>query len=275
MQPYMFVTTFNKDGYEKYGQKMLESFIENWPGDQQIIVYVEGFDLDPKFIRNSKIVVKDITHIKDLQAFKERHKDNPKANGYWPVDTAVPSFRHDAVRFSHKVFALSDAFATVQRESKGMIWLDGDTITFRPVPDSFLTEVVPLSFFNEQGRQPYGITYLGRSRQYTECGFVCYNTKHPLMQDFWTTFAGMYVNDTIFDLSEWHDSFVFDHVRKLYEGKGMQNHNLTPKIATGHPFINSRLGEYMDHMKGNRKQLGRSRKTERFLRTSNEPKWWK
>ena len=276
MQPYIFVTTFNEAGYQQYGRKMLESFVANWPGDQQIIVYVEGFDLDPKLVKNSMIVVRDITHVKPLMEFKARHKDNPKANGYWPEGEDLPNFKYDAVRFSHKVYALRDAFPTVQKESKGMIWIDGDTITHRTVPGTFLTSVAPLHFFGSIGdRKQYGITYLGRSRQHSECGFVVYNTKHPMMEAFWDEFAGMYTNDTIFDLAEWHDSFVFDHVRKIYEAKGMVNNNLTPKIATGHPFINSRLGEYMDHMKGARKNQGRSRKSERFTRTSNESKWWK
>lgn len=275
MQPYIFVTTFNKSGYDQYGKKMLESFVEYWPGDQQVIVYVEGFDLDPKLAKHSKIIVRDINHVKALTNFKERHKDNPKANGYWPEGEDLPSFKFDAVRFSHKVFALADAFETVVKESKGMVWVDGDTITHRTVPDNFLNSVAPLNYFDAGERKPYGITYLGRIKQHSECGFVMYNTKHPQMANFIRDFADMYTNDTIFELQEWHDSFVFDHVRKQYEDKGMVNNNLTPRIASGHPFINCRLGEYMDHMKGARKVHGRSRKSERFMKTTNESKWWR
>lgn len=273
--PYMFVTTFNELGYEQYGKKMLESFVEYWPGDQQIMVYVENFELDLKLAKNSKIIIKDINSVKPLTDFKIKHKDNPKANGYWAKHEVIPSFKYDAVRFSHKVFALADAFDTVVKESKGMIWIDGDTITHRAVPSNFLNNIAPLNYFTNNERKPYGLAYLGRVKQYSECGFVMYNTKHPLMASLIRDFANMYTNDSIFELQEWHDSYVFDHIRKIYEAKGMVNNNLTPTIASGHPFINCQLGEYMDHMKGARKAQGRSRKSERFAKTVNEPNWWK
>ena len=41
---------------------------------------------------------------------------------------------------------------------------------------------------------------------------------------------------------------------------------------TGHPFINGPLGAYMDHMKGPRKQLGKSRRKDLKI-NRNEPYW--
>jgi hypothetical protein len=35
------VTTFHKAGYEKYGRKMIETFLENWPKDITLYVYPE------------------------------------------------------------------------------------------------------------------------------------------------------------------------------------------------------------------------------------------
>jgi hypothetical protein len=94
------------------------------------------------------------------------------------------------------------------------------------------------------------------------------------MHYFWETFINYYKKDTIFELQEWHDSFVFDVVRKEYEERGMVNQNIPHGSIDLHPFINSVLGDYMDHMKGPRKRQGRSKKSERYKKTNNIG-WWK
>jgi hypothetical protein len=256
---YLLVTTFNLDGYNLYGKKMLEAFLKYWPSNQQIIVYTENCKLDNSLI-NPRIIVKDLLLNQDLVNFKTRHANNPVANGY---KDDKKNFLFDAVRFSHKVFSLYDAVQT--NLGKSIVWVDADTITHRKVPESFLLDNFPNKF---------GIAYLGRIKQYSECGWVVYHTNHPLMKDFWETFVDYYRKDTIFNLTEWHDSYVFDVARKEYEAKGMVNQNITPNFVAGHPFINCVLGEYMDHMKGPRKQTGRSKKTERLIK-SDSIGWWK
>lgn len=276
MSSYLIVTTFNKQGYDLYGKTMLASFIKHWPKDQNILVYTEGVTLDPELAGNSRIMVRDLNTVSDLALFKKRHENNPKANGFWPEGNAVKEFQFDAVRFSHKVFALYDCWTNPPFDFKSMVWLDADTITFRDVPDNLLETVAPKTYVTSIGaREKLGICYLGRLKQHSECGFVSYSRMHPLMNMFWETFINLYKTDSLFQLREWHDSFLFDHVRVMFEGRGMKNLNLTPKFLTGHPFINCVLGEYMDHMKGARKKAGRSRKAERHVKSSNEPNWWK
>lgn len=264
MNDYLLVTTFNLDGYNLYGKKMLESFIHNWPNNQKILVYVENCSLDFELLRNERIIVKDLLQIKELVNFKTRHKNNPSANGF-KKDPKKKDFLFDAVRFSHKVFALYDAIQN--NFGKSIIWLDADTITHNKVPNDFLSTNFP--------SENFGIAYLGRIKQYSECGWVVYHTKHPLMKNFWETFIGYYINDSIFNLTEWHDSYVFDVARKEWEAKGMINQNITPGFIAGHPFINCVLGEYMDHMKGNRKKDGRSKTSERKILNEKQIAWWR
>lgn len=259
---YLLVTTFNSEGYNVYGKKMLEAFLKYWPSTQQIIVYTENCKLDSN-LNDSRIIVKDLLSIQSLVDFKQRHKNNPAANGY-KKDTESKDFMFDAVRFSHKVFALYDA--VTNNVGKSIVWVDADTITHSNVPEDFLLTNFP--------QKDYGVAYLGRIRQYSECGWVIYHSNHPLMKDFWETFINYYRNDTIFQLQEWHDSFVFDVVRKEFESKGMKNQNITPGFLAGHPFINCVLGEYMDHMKGPRKKVGRSKKTERTIGSTKKIDWW-
>jgi len=62
----------------------------------------------------------------------------------------------------------------------------------------------------------------------------------------------------IFTMQEWHDSFVFDVVRKSMP---LAEHDWSGHLiqGEGHPLINSEWGAYLDHLKGSRKSQGRSK----------------
>lgn len=251
---YSIVTTFNQAGLDLYGRTMVESFEKHWPRSVDLYVYTENCTISSP---SERIHVRDLLVASpDLVEFKRRHANNPVANGTVAKDTGVPfkdnAFKWDAVRFSHKVFAIFDA--VVMSDADWVIWLDADTKTFADVPDTFLNEICNNSSL---------ACYLGRREKYhSECGWVAYNRRHPEIHKFMADWKNLYMSDRLFDLREFHDSFVFDVLRKQYQDRGVQFHNLSPELpgkGPGHPFIASRLGEYMDHMKGSkRKALGHS-----------------
>ena len=148
-----------------------------------------------------------------------------------------------------------------------LIWLDADTITHSPIQLEDLDRLCPTDAM---------ICYLGRGEKYhSECGWVAYNLDHPNTRPFIQDLRSMYDTDRIFDLPEWHDSYVWDTVRRSYQDQN-QFYNLTTTMPrpgrAGHPFINSDLGRFMDHLKGSRKQDGRSR--DRDLVVSRPEMYW-
>jgi len=78
-------------------------------------------------------------------------------------------------------------------------------------------------------------------------------------------------------MEEWHDSFVFEEVRKVIQAKhhAVPFYNISGSLVNGegHPMINSDLGKYFDHLKGDRKQLGKSTKSRDLLVKRNESYW--
>jgi hypothetical protein len=87
------------------------------------------------------------------------------------------------------------------------------------------------------------------------------NLRSSRVQEFLTEFQRMYdqAEQGIFTLDEWHDSYVFDAVRKKFSS--LVQHNWSQGIITGegHPLINCEWGAYIDHLKGKRKGDGRSK----------------
>jgi len=268
------VTTFPPNRWTAYAKRMLESHVEFWPNDVELHAYYEGVRPD---LENKKIRFLDIEAVNpELVSFKERHKHDPVANG---ETTEVPggvrrnpnagandrgkgSYLWDAVRFAHKTFAVDHAIKNSKTDY--VLWLDADTYTFRNISKQFVTDLLPMDKM---------VNFLGRGDKYPECGWVCYNTRHSKINEFMRCWTDMYNNDTIFKELEWHDSYLFWQCLKriapnegvdIGKGAGVKGH---------HVFINSVLGGYIDHMKGKRKVLGKSSKSD--LRGNREEDYWK
>ena len=263
---YTIVTSFNQSGLERYGQRMIDTFEANWPAEVDLIVCAEN--CTPKTSKPNTRVVDMLAASSDLRTFVERHRNNPMAHGQdGPPDVFHPKkqFRWDAVRFCYKVYA--KALAADMIESGWMIWIDADTITHSPVSMSFLHNVCPNNAM---------VSYLGRGENYhSECGWVAYNLDASECRQFVRDFVNMYNTDAIFKEKEWHDSYIFDVLRRQFQGR-CRFHNLNPspenKGFAGHPFINSDLGRYMDHVKGGRKEKGHSKAKEVIVHTDH-PYW--
>src|SRR6056300_1372232 len=107
MRKIAVVTTFHQPGLDEYAQRMLDSFGENWPSEITLYAYAE--DCVPS-VKSKNIIVRDLhKSSKDLVVFKEKWKDDPKANGTPPpkIKARRPrdwhkEFKWNAIRFAHK-----------------------------------------------------------------------------------------------------------------------------------------------------------------------------
>ena len=244
---------------------MLATYDRYWPKDVPLFFYAEDFEVD---LSSDRIVPLDLlASCPDLVSFKERHRNNRSAHGQegrgnrlvirWKKDKEgrgiLPKvkftrplqgigYRWNAVRFSHKCFAIFDA--AVRCEADVLFWLDADVTVFSEVPRAFLEALIPPDCM---------LSYLKRSTC-SECGLVGYNLRHPAIGEFLSDFKALYTEDRLFKEKEFHDSWLFDVLRKKYERKGCKTFDIGGGVGlrSGHVFINSPLGTYMDHMKGGR-----------------------
>lgn len=256
---YTVITTFNQTGLDTYGQRMIDTFEQYWPDHVDLKICAEN--CRPQTTRSNTEVIDLLTSSADLTSFLQRHRDNDMAHGRaGPPDVFNPKkqFRWDAVRFSYKVFSVALCASRIQQG--WMIWIDADTRTHSAVTDTWLASVCPPAAM---------ITYLGRGERYhSECGWVAYNLDHVATRNFISDFVDMYRTDEIFQQKEWHDSFIWDLVRRRYQDQHRfvnLNPNPDTKGLAKHPFINSELGRVMDHFKGSRKDQGHSRGKEIVL----------
>ena len=285
---YKVITTFKPGDWEKYSKRMVQSVLDRW-SNVDMTVYCQG--QKPEF-HDQRVTWFDIDKANvGLHKFRIRYEGDPVAMGKLNkipggvrrssrleteggMDAKKESYLWNAVKFSYKVSCITHAVKSY-KDYDYVIWIDDDTFTFRNIPMTFLENICPEDTL---------VTYLGRendrgSNKYPECGLVCYNMKHPLVQNFTEDWEKLYTSSNIFELLEWHDSYVFWHLTKVYREKHLVKvHDLgyAKGVKGHHVFVNSELGQYIDHFKGDRKDA-KSSKAEDIRKTPDMAKidYWK
>ena len=263
---YTVVTTFNAAGYENYGRRMIQTWLATWPADVELWVYAEQCTVAE---RAANLRVFDLdTASTELRAFKSKWSGVPKANGDVSADPvrsrrrdSGKGFKWDAVRFSHKVYSIFHAAA--HADTDYLIWMDADMVCHSAINTNFIDQQCSAE-----------LCFLGRRGKFSECGLYAMDLRSSRVRRWLAHFQNMYDNAEtgIFTLEEWHDSFVFDAVRKAVPVSecDWSSHIIT---GEGHPLINSAWGAYLDHLKGARKKQGRSAATD--LKVPRQESYWR
>lgn len=241
------ITTCSAAGWEQYGRRMAGTWVQHWP--VPLTVWAEGFVPDVDGVQ-----VCSLDSVQWLADFKATHQR--KNRGRY-------NFRLDAARFAHKTAAVIEHARSSSADF--IVWCDADTVTHRPVPWPFVQSLLPAG--------PEYVAWLDRVGNYPECGFYVLNAGHQQHKALIDQWQRLYVGGGLFRLAEWHDSYVLQVlVERMFR---VARKSLSGPVAakTSHPFINGPLGAYMDHLKGGRKDAGRSHPTD--LKTKRTEDYWK
>jgi hypothetical protein len=271
MTKFAVLTTFHDKGYQQYGRRAINTFLKQWPSDVKLYVYPQDHQVAESA---PNLTVRDLHgSIPDLVAFKEKWKDDPKANG-WVTDstkkvndkTQKIGFRWDAIRFSHKVYAVTHCAENCDADI--LMWMDADMVCHSPMTREFLEKMAG---------EHVDLGYLGREKKFSECGLYSMNLNSPITREFLRDFKHAYDSGELFNMEEWNDCWVFDEVRKKihqkYPAWRVVNWSQGLIKGEGHPLINSAWGAYLDHLKGERKSTGKSQAKD--LKIARNESYWK
>ena len=218
------VTTYNNKLYKEYAHRFESTY--NW--DFPYTVYNEDEGM--------------MDTIPDCKAFVERNKNRFEGKDF------VKDYWQDGVRFCYKVYAYTHAIMNYQ-DLDGIIGIDADSVFYKKIDEDWIKKHIH--------RDNCMMTYLGRPN-YSECGFLYFNMKHPDILPYANRMKSLYDTDGIYNLKEQHDSFIWDYVRKEFENRGTKNYNIGDG-KMGHVQARSILGTVYDHTKGpRRKAAGKS-----------------
>lgn len=262
----LLITSVNEELFKAYGQRMTEEFSAASDGTVRLCVVYEGDTVPPPLRNVDFLRFEHPGHATFMRKFGKLHEARGlRIEFVTPTQVNMfPDFRFNAVRFSFKVFSILVALA-VQEPKEYFAWIDADVRCLKSFSSKSLEP-----FFPEPGEV---MSYLGRTKfpltgPYSECGFLGFRADNTQTGQFLQRMADVYTSGEVFSHQEWHDSWLWDQVRLEFEGNGAVFRNLSgPAEITNHPFINSGLGEFFDHLKGlSRKAAGRSHDKDYLLR---------
>ena len=267
---YAVVTTFHAAGYEKYASRMIDTFLQNWPQSVDLLVYPEDCVVSQSA---PNLTVRDLHgSIPELVAFKALWGSDPRARGEvatGPMDAKGKApglgFRWDAIRFSHKVYSVCHAAKNTAADV--LMWMDADMVCHTPIATDFIDRQIPPGT---------GLAYIGRERKFSECGLYAMDLRDPITVKWLAEFQLAYDSGRLMTMSEWNDCWVFDQTRQEVQQQHPEWRQLNWARGMikgeGHPLINTAWGAYLDHLKGKRKQYGRSLARD-LLRPRSEAYW--
>ena len=246
MRSFSVTTTWGDQHWDVYAKRCVDSIVTNWPADVKKIFYpddaTQKIDADNCFYYNLKHNQPELQEFIDRNSHNELIKqrmDNPMRS----------AFEYDAVRFSYKVFCMLDA--AERCDTDVLIFIDADTVTYKPIPIEWLDYIAPRDKFT---------TFLGRPKKgFSETGFITFNLALAESKKFFARWREYYTNGLWQDLKGFTDSFTYDAARLDTTDRSLDN-DLNDGRYLGyrsakHPFVNSELGDYIDHLKGNRKDI--------------------
>jgi hypothetical protein len=255
----LVITSFNESLLKQYGKRMVQEFSEKSDGTVKLVVIYEGDSLPEIYLKNIEFVrFNHMGHHEFIRKFGHLQEARGVRISYLPNGQLYLShdFRFDAVRFSFKIFSLLQALELFKSVDY-FAWLDADVRCLKNFSKDEL-----LQFFPHDNQL---MSYLGRTKfpptgAYSECGFLGFNNLHPLTYEFLNKVADTYKNGEIFAHKQWHDSWIWDQIRHVFENRNVDFKNISgDAVSTDHPFINSSLGIFFDHLKGpERKKIGHS-----------------
>jgi hypothetical protein len=232
-------TGWSPTGRLQYGERFMESFDKHWPHGVQLQVYTEEPHNTP---RGS---TKSLWRIPGAVEFAARHRDNGLMNGTTPRAGWKESdlrkgysFRFDAHKF-YKQILIPQAASLDMADGDILVWLDGDTVTLKPVPLDFVPGLLGAA----------EVCYLNRQPKHSEIGFWAVRL-NPKVRQFLAHMATLYTDDLFVQLPQWHSAYVWDRAR---EAANLTEAHLCKPGSRGHVWPTSPLARYLRHDKGIRK----------------------
>mgnify|MGYP003123225147 FL=1 len=216
------VTSFNENLYNKFGTLFFKSIYENWEPTIKVKAYYHKFPAD-KYSLEKHI---DYSNLEEHRKYKRFVKENADHNG--TENGNIPyNDKLDAIKWSHKMFALTDhAFTLAEKDKEPgwLVWIDVDSYATKRLTQKDLEKILT---------DNVDIVHTGNH------SFIAFNlNKKPPLDLLWDL-RRTYMNGEVIQYREWTDSFILERLLNIYKAHGL-------KIYDARDIIPS----YIIHMEG-------------------------
>jgi len=237
MKKFACITTFNQDYYDQLANKMVETYLEFSPKSVPLYCYTEHMTLP---------VTAD--NLYDIDVY---NACNPELQNYLEYIGT-----HFSRGFAYKAFAWVHACRTLDVDQ--IIYLDADSVTYRPVTEEWLDSILP-----EDHIAAYmGVTmnkgkWRGSNVQHADTGVYWFNRRHPYAETFVNRYEDIYISREVDNRERFpkpNDAYVFADCVMDALKNGVRNIDFHPQRTAHSPLKETILGKYFRHFKGARKK---------------------
>jgi hypothetical protein len=222
------VTTFNEEYYNNMAKHMVDTFMRFWPTDIELHVYLEDFKLP---LSATNIVEHNVYDCKGLKEFLD-----------WRGN-------HFTRRFAYKTYAFIDACKHLDADL--IIYLDADSITYKPVDVSWLLKHTAY----DKVCAYMGVTS-NDGRENAETAIFFFNNAHPFAKEFMKHYENIYESRDINDRKRFgkpHDTWAFTECVMLAKQNGHDVLDFNVGRKHRSPTAKCELGNYFRHLKASSK----------------------
>jgi hypothetical protein len=231
MNTVKFITTFSNNGYHVYGQKWIESFIEQTKNYDNITadVYVEYKETQDYWPKNSKIKYLFFdTDIPEHTIWK---------NNFESFSNHDPWNKKLGLKFSFKSFVMMHALKN--SNTKYLIWLDADCLFVGNNFDDFPKKIINDKFIACQ---------FENHSEHIESGIIIFDCKHKDKNIFLDTIKKYYTEE-FNNFGQPFDGYIIHRAVKntevsyenLNEKYGINGIQSDPNLTFLHPEIKKRF----------------------------------
>jgi len=226
-----FVTSFNEELYTVVGHHLIKSIKKNWEPSLNVTAYYHNFN--PKNYVINRVDLKPLDKIEEYKTYLENNKDHDGTEN----STIDYKWNLDALRWSHKVFALTEKAFELAEESADagwLIWIDVDSLAKKRL----VTNDILSMLHSESDVVFKGTRHYPDKSYYLDTSFIAFNLDKQPALDLLGDLRGAYASGEHIQYREWHDSFIIERLLNIYQAHGMKIQTL-PQIK-----------EYVTHFEG-------------------------
>lgn len=215
------ITTMNKTYYNDIGKIMIVTWLENFPKNYKLHLYLEDFELE---LPADRVQIEDWNDVQTLY-------------NIWFETRGSVTDRHK--KFTKKALA---QIAYWKKYQGKMLWLDADTISIKEIPIDLFTRVIETHPLASWGQQQF------------ESGTVFIDLDHPDFVNIRKIYESIYIGDIGLPSGQrWYDGELlgWSCVEAGSKHLNLWKHCNYHKTST--PLNRSWIGEYIRHLKAKQK----------------------
>jgi hypothetical protein len=236
MKQTTFITTFSERGYNDYGKRWIDTFLEN-TSDVNAAIFTE-FDLPSPDARVTVL---------NFDKFIPEHKSwLAEFNTAYTNATRDEYQRQFAIRFSYKAFVMMYA---IEHMVGYVVWLDGDCV-FKPNSYSKFARLILENNFIAIQVDKIRDNDIWKSEDHAESGIVVFDLDHPDRQAFLESFKYHYDAVRMAAMIQPYDGFVIMRLCKNINYVDLLPADYTivdldPELTFIHPELKQRFVHYI------------------------------